>query len=97
MFATTALRLGFRLIRYPCARKLPLPYTLFHWSPSAALVNTHSRVTVDSHEQPLGVRPLRQAGWRHFKRLPIFELGPDGKTMKKGGAGLFSFRRIAAV
>src|ERR1700704_6733378 len=93
MFATTAVVAAARAqSSYPCANDAPNPYKLVaNWSTTPRPWSHPLAVTVDSHDNLWAFDRCEEAGCTNSKASPIFEIGPDGKTMKNFGAGLFVF------
>jgi len=91
MLATTALAAAAQAqSSYPCANDLPNPYhqvqnwaqTPRPWAPANAL-------SVDSKNNLWVVDRCEDKGCADSNVAPVFQLSPDGKTMKNFGAGLF--------
>ncbi len=93
LFATTAFAAGVQAqSSYPCVSNAPNPYKLVaNWSTTPRPWSHPLAVTVDSHDNLWAFDRCEQAGCASSKASPIFELGPDGKTVKNFGAGLFVF------
>jgi len=99
MFATTALVAAAQAqSSYPCANDAPNPYKLVaNWATTPRPWSHPLAVTVDSKDDLWVFDRCEEGGCTGSKNSPIFELGPDGKTMKNFGTGLFVFPHAIAA
>jgi sugar lactone lactonase YvrE len=75
---------------YPCVNDGPNPYKLVNnWAQTPRPWAPTNAVTVDSKDNVWVFDRCGDKGCAGAKEAPIFELGPDGKTMKNFGAGEF--------
>jgi sugar lactone lactonase YvrE len=75
---------------YPCVNDAPNPYKLVgNWAQTPRPWGPTNAVTVDSKDNVWVFDRCGDKGCAGAKESPIFELGPDGKTMKNFGAGEF--------
>ncbi len=78
---------------YPCANDLPNPYRLeTNWAQMPRGWNPINAITVDEKNNFWGVDRCETDDCKG-----VFEIGPDGKTLKNFGAGLFIEPHQAAV
>src|SRR5262249_4890128 len=78
---------------YPCANGLPNPYHLVsNWAQTPRPWGPVNAVTVDARNNLWAVDRCEEDGCK-----PVFELGPDGKTIRNFGAGLFVEPHASAV
>ena len=78
---------------YPCANDLPNPYHLVtNWAQMPRGWNPINAITVDSKNNFWGVDRCETDDCKG-----VFEIGPDGKTLRNFGAGLFIEPHQAAV
>ena len=78
---------------YPCANDLPNPYHMVtNWAQMPRGWNPINAVTVDEKNNFWGVDRCETDDCK-----AVFEIGPDGKTLKNFGAGLFIEPHQAAV
>ena len=99
MLATTAfVAAAHAQSSYPCANDAPNPYKLVTtWATAPQPWSHPLAVTVDSKDDLWVFDRCEEGGCTGSKNSPIFELGPDGKTMKNFGAGLFVFPHAIAA
>jgi len=75
---------------YPCVNDAPNPYKqVSNWAQTPRPWGPTNAVTVDSKDNVWVFDRCGDKGCSGAKEAPIFELGPNGKTMKNFGAGEF--------
>jgi sugar lactone lactonase YvrE len=75
---------------YPCVNDAPNPYKLqANWAQTPRPWGPTNAVTVDSRDNLWVFDRCGDGGCAASNNAPIFELGPDGKTMRNIGAGEF--------
>ena len=86
LFTTTASVAGAQTqSSYPCANDLPNPYRLVtNWATTPRGWAPISAITVDDKNNFWGVDRCEEAGCKS-----VFEIGPDGKTIRNFGVDLF--------
>jgi len=86
VFATTACVTGAQAqSSYPCANDLPNPYRLVtNWATTPRGWAAINAITVDDKNNFWGVDRCEEAGCKS-----VFEIGPDGKTIRNFGTDLF--------
>ena len=91
MLATTALAAAAQAqSSYPCANDLPNPYhQVQNWAQTPRPWGPANAISVDSKNNLWVVDRCEDKGCGASNVAPVFELSPDGKTMKNFGAGLF--------
>src|SRR5215831_13798777 len=94
MLATTALAgAAYAQASYPCSSDSPNPYRMVtNWAQMPRGWDQINAVTVDQNNNFWGVDRCEAAGCKS-----VFEIGPDGKTLKNFGADLFVEPHQAAV
>ena len=94
VFAATALAgVANAQASYPCANGLPNPYHLVkNWAQTPRPWRPVNAVTIDARNNLWAVDRCEEDGCKS-----VFELGPDGKTIKNFGAGLFVEPHAVAV
>src|SRR5258706_81973 len=92
--ATTALgSAALAQASYPCANDLPNPYKLVtDWAQMPRAFAPVNAVTVDAKNNFWAADRCEEEGCKS-----VFEIGPDGKTLKNIGAGLFVEPHAKAV
>jgi sugar lactone lactonase YvrE len=92
--ATTALGgAAFAQASYPCANDLPNPYRLVeNWAQMPRRFAPVNAVTVDANNNFWAADRCEETGCKS-----IFEIGPDGNTLKNFGADLFVEPHAMAV
>src|SRR5215831_20601630 len=92
--ATTALSgAAFAQASYPCANDLPNPYKLVtDWAQMPRAFAPVNAVTVDANNNFWAADRCEEAGCKS-----VFEIGPDGKTLRNFGADLFVEPHAMAV
>ena len=84
---------AFAQASYPCANDLPNPYRLVeNWAQMPRRFAPVNAVTVDANNNFWAADRCEEAGCKS-----IFEIGPDGKTLKNFGADLFVEPHAMAV
>jgi hypothetical protein len=77
----------------PCTSDFPNPYRLeTNWATMPRPLKAINAITIDANNNFWGVDRCEDAGCK-----AVFEIGPDGKTMKNFGADLFVEPHQAAV
>jgi sugar lactone lactonase YvrE len=94
LLATTGLAgAAYAQASYPCSSDQPNPYHLVtNWAQMPRGWEQINAVTVDQNNNFWGVDRCEEAGCKS-----VFEIGPDGKTLKNFGADLFVEPHQAAV
>jgi sugar lactone lactonase YvrE len=94
LLATTALAgAAYAQASYPCSSDQPNPYRLVtNWAQMPRGWQPINAIAVDSNNNFWGVDRCEAAGCK-----AVFEIGPDGKTLKNFGADLFIEPHQAAV
>jgi DNA-binding beta-propeller fold protein YncE len=92
--ATSALAgSAFAQASYPCTSDLPNPYRLVeNWAQMPRAFAPVNAVTVDANNNFWAADRCEEAGCKS-----VFEIGPDGKTLKNFGADLFVEPHAMAV
>jgi sugar lactone lactonase YvrE len=82
----------------PCVNDAPNPYHLVeNWSQTPRPWSHPLAVAVDARHNLWVFDRCQETGCSGSQASPIFELGPDGKTIKNFGAGSFVFPHGVAV
>jgi sugar lactone lactonase YvrE len=91
MFATTAIvGVANAQASYPCVNDAPNPYKLStSWAQTPRPFGPTNAVVVDSKDNLWVFDRCGDQGCSASNLNPIYELGPDGKTLKNFGAGQF--------
>jgi sugar lactone lactonase YvrE len=83
---------------YPCVNDAPNPYHMVNnWLQTPRPLGPVNSVTVDSRDNIWAFDRCGAQGCSGSNMAPIFELGPDGKTIKNFGAGEFASAHSIAV
>jgi len=83
---------------YPCVNDAPNPYHLVqNWAQTPRPWGPANAVTVDARNNLWVADRCEDKGCADSHVAPVFELSPDGKTMKNFGAGLFVEPHAMAV
>jgi sugar lactone lactonase YvrE len=83
---------------YPCVNDAPNPYHLVtNWAQTPRPWAPVNAVTIDSRDNIWVFDRCGKEGCSGSNNAPIFELSPDGKTMKNFGAGEFASAHGLAV
>ena len=94
LFVTTACVAGAQAqSSYPCANDLPNPYRLVtNWATTPRGWAPINAITVDDKNNFWGVDRCEEAGCKS-----VFEISPDGKTIRNFGTDLFVEQHQVAV
>jgi DNA-binding beta-propeller fold protein YncE len=83
---------------YPCVNDAPNPYKLqANWAQTPRPWGPVNTVNIDSHDNLWAFDRCGDEGCSKSDLKPIYELGPNGKTMKNFGAGEFASAHGIAV
>src|SRR5437588_5818599 len=83
---------------YPCVNDAPNPYHLVNnWAQTPRPLGPVNSVTIDSRDNIWAFDRCGAEGCSGSKNAPIFELSPEGKTLKNFGAGEFASAHSIAV
>ena len=99
MLAATALAAAAQAqSSYPCANDLPNPYhQVQNWAQTPRPWGPANAVSVDSRNNLWVVDRCEDKGCADSNVAAVFQLSPDGKTMRNFGAGLFVEPHAVAV
>jgi sugar lactone lactonase YvrE len=83
---------------YPCVNDAPNPYHMVNaWAQTPRPWGPVNAVVADSHDNIWAFDRCGADGCSASNNAPIFEIGPDGKTLKNFGAGEFASAHGLAV
>jgi sugar lactone lactonase YvrE len=83
---------------YPCVNEAANPYHMVNnWAQTPRPLGPVNSVTIDARDNIWAFDRCGAEGCSGSKSAPIFELSPDGKTLKNFGAGEFASAHSIAV